>query len=69
MSRIADPGKQAPDRETARQARLAAWQRPASQRVRDQLRVERITDARAAMAAVDERRKQKPAVAARGPIG
>ncbi len=69
MSRLADPGKQATDRETARQVRLAAWQRPASQRARDQLRDERVADARAAMAIETERRKRKLSADAEGRVG
>jgi hypothetical protein len=66
MSRLADPGKQAADREAARLIRLAAWQRPATQRARDQLRAERVADARAAMVAEDEDRKQQQTVSAEG---
>ena len=69
MSRLADPGKQATDRDTALKVRLAAWQRPASQRARDQLRAERMADARAAMAIEDERRKRKLSAAAEGRVG
>jgi hypothetical protein len=68
MSRLADPGKDAADRETAREARLAAWQRPADQRARDQLRRERVATARAAMAAEEEQRKRRLAVAAKGRV-
>ncbi len=68
MSRLADPGKDAAERETARQARLAAWQRPADQRARDQLRGQRVADARAAMAAEDERRQRQLAAATKGRV-
>jgi hypothetical protein len=68
MSRLADPGKRAKDHETARQLRLAAWQRPTDQLARDQLRAERIADARAAMATEAARPKQQLTVAAKGRV-
>jgi hypothetical protein len=64
MSRLADPGRRAADRETARQIRLAAWRRPADQRTRDQWRAERVADGRAAMVLDLERRKQQLTAAA-----
>lgn len=60
---LVDPGKDAADRQSARQARLVAWQRPADQRTRDQLRDQRVAAARAAMAAEDERLRLQLAVA------
>ena len=68
-TRLVDAGKQAAAREAARQVRLAAWQRPAAQRARDQLRAGRVADGRTAKAAEGDRRKQKLAAAEEGRLG
>ncbi len=68
MSRLADPSKDATDREAARKVRLASWQRPADQRTRDQLRGERVAAARAAMALEAERQKLQLAAVTKGRV-